>query len=96
MNGVKAESNLEVLERSYYNSCQSYKNNPKEASAEDWAAYASKIEACSVIGEGKDQKNTISLLRKDKNHAKKLVETSGIRRKDFFRDCIGCKTDFLF
>ena len=30
MNGVKAESNLEVLERSYYNSCQSYKNNPKE------------------------------------------------------------------
>lgn len=25
MNGVKAESNLEVLERSYYNSCQSYK-----------------------------------------------------------------------
>ena len=51
MNGVKAESNLEVLERSYYNSCQSYKNNPKEASAEDWAAYASRIEACSVIGE---------------------------------------------
>lgn len=56
MNGVKAESNLEVLERSYYNSCQSYKNNPKEASAEDWAAYASRIEACSVIGEGKIKK----------------------------------------
>lgn len=56
MNGVKAESNLEVLERSYYDSCQSYKNNPKEASAEDWAAYASRIEACSVIGEGKIKK----------------------------------------
>lgn len=91
MNGVKAESNLEVLERSYYNSCQSYKNNPKEASAEDWAAYASRIEACSVIGEGKIKKIPSLYFGKTKTMQKNWWKLQELEEKTFLEIVSGAK-----
>jgi putative aldouronate transport system substrate-binding protein len=46
-----AEEDLEILEASYYKSCQSYLEHGEDASVEDWAAYASRITACRLLDE---------------------------------------------
>lgn len=49
LEGRKQEDSLELLEKSYYEACRSYLNNPKEADSEAWAAYMTRIKACSAI-----------------------------------------------
>lgn len=50
--GEKSEDSLKLLEKSYYQACKAYLDNPKEATADQWAAYASRIKACSAISKG--------------------------------------------
>lgn len=57
----KKADDLELLEYSYYQSCKKYLDNPKNAKLEDWAAYTSRITACSLIVNG-NIKNIKSLF----------------------------------
>lgn len=49
LRGEREVGSMELLEQSYYQYCQEYESNPKEASADQWAAYTSRIEACEIL-----------------------------------------------
>lgn len=51
--GEKEADELKVLEYSYYEACSSYLADEENASAEDWAAYTSRITACEILGSGR-------------------------------------------
>ena len=38
-----------ILEKSYYESCKAYLEDPDNATAEQWSAYMSRIKACEII-----------------------------------------------
>lgn len=52
LNGEIDRANLESLEQSYFDACEDYLNYKEKATNEDWAAYASRIQACAVMAEG--------------------------------------------
>ena len=52
LEGKKEESELPLLEYSYYKACKAYLENPDTAKPEEWAAYASRITACKLLYEG--------------------------------------------
>lgn len=49
LSGTGKPENLQILERSYYEKCLAYQEHPKTASAEEWAAYVSRIKACALL-----------------------------------------------
>lgn len=51
LNGDKLPEELNLLEYSYYVSCASYLENPDKSNSEEWAAYTSRITACSLLEE---------------------------------------------
>ena len=51
--GELDEKDMELLEVSYYRSCQSYLQQPESATSEDWAAYTSRIVAPQLIQNAK-------------------------------------------
>ncbi len=53
MNGEKAESELPILEASYYNVCKDYESRESHT-PEEWAAYTSRITALSLISEAEE------------------------------------------
>ena len=56
LDGELQESQLEILEYSYYESCKSYLEEGGDRTAEDWAAYTSRIAACSLLDKAKKVK----------------------------------------
>lgn len=54
--GDKSADDLNILEYSYYEACESYLKDAENASAEDWAAYASRITACKILNDGRTNK----------------------------------------
>lgn len=54
--GNKSADELNVLEYSYYEACESYLKDAENASAEDWAAYTSRITACKILNDGRTNK----------------------------------------
>lgn len=54
--GDKSADDLNVLEYSYYEACESYLKDAENASAEDWAAYTSRIIACKILNDGRTNK----------------------------------------
>lgn len=59
LDGKKSSTELELLEASYYQSCQSYLEAVKKkekVTAEDWAAYTSRINACALLNKAKTKK----------------------------------------
>ena len=54
--GDKSTDDLNVLEYSYYEACESYLKDAENASAEDWAAYTSRITACKILNDGRTNK----------------------------------------
>lgn len=54
--GNKSADDLNVLEYSYYEACESYLKDAENASAEDWAAYTSRITACKSLNDGRTNK----------------------------------------
>lgn len=54
--GAKSADDLNVLEYSYYEACESYLKDAENASAEDWAAYTSRITACKILNDGRTNK----------------------------------------
>ena len=54
--GDKSADDLNVLEYSYYEACESYLKDAENASAEDWAAYTSRITACEILNDGRTNK----------------------------------------
>lgn len=54
--GDKSADELNVLEYSYYEACESYLKDAENASAEDWAAYTSRITACKILNDGRTNK----------------------------------------
>ena len=54
--GEKSADDLNVLEYSYYEACESYLKDAENASAEDWAAYTSRITACKILNDGRTNK----------------------------------------
>ena len=54
--GNKSADDLNVLEYSYYEACESYLKDAENASAEDWAAYTSRITACKILNDGRTNK----------------------------------------
>ena len=54
--GDKSADDLNVLEYSYYKACESYLKDAENASAEDWAAYTSRITACKILNDGRTNK----------------------------------------
>lgn len=60
LKGKRTEQDMELLEVAYFRSCKSYLENEEEASAEDWAAYTSRIVAPGLIQKTKiDQIPTV-------------------------------------
>ena len=51
--GELDEKDMELLEVSYYRSCQSYLQQPESVTSEDWAAYTSRIVAPQLIQNAK-------------------------------------------
>ena len=51
--GELDEKDMELLEVSYYRSCQSYLQQPESVTSEDWAAYTSRIVAPQLIRNAK-------------------------------------------
>lgn len=56
LNGTYPAEDLELLERSYYDSCRAYLEHPDTASPEERAAYASRIQACALLDSKKTRK----------------------------------------
>ena len=54
LNGDKKESDLPILEASYYSVCKDFESK-KEHTPEEWAAYASRITALGLISEAEDK-----------------------------------------
>lgn len=54
--GDKSADDLNVLEYSYYEACESYLKDAENASAEDWTAYTSRITACKILNDGRTNK----------------------------------------
>ena len=54
--GDKSADELNVLEYSYYEACEYYLKDAENASAEDWAAYTSRITACKILNDGRTNK----------------------------------------
>lgn len=54
--GDKSADDLNVLEYSYYEACESYLKDAENASAEDWVAYTSRITACKILNDGRTNK----------------------------------------
>lgn len=54
--GDKSADDLNVLEYSYYEASESYLKDAENASAEDWAAYTSRITACKILNDGRTNK----------------------------------------
>lgn len=54
--GDKSADELNVLEYSYYEACESYLKDAENASSEDWAAYTSRITACKILNDGRTNK----------------------------------------
>ncbi len=54
--GDKSADDLNVLEYSYYEACESYLKDAENASAEDLAAYTSRITACKILNDGRTNK----------------------------------------
>ncbi len=60
LKGKRTEQDMELLEVAYFQSCKSYLENEENASAEDWAAYTSRIVAPGLIRKAKiDQIPTV-------------------------------------
>ncbi|MBQ8823271.1 MAG: extracellular solute-binding protein [Lachnospiraceae bacterium] len=47
--GKTSFEEMPLLERSYYTACKAYLEKGQEATAQEWAAYESRIEACSLL-----------------------------------------------
>lgn len=56
LTGNKESTQLDILEGSYFDSCYRYQRMRDTSSWEDWAAYTSRITACSILNEGDIQK----------------------------------------
>lgn len=56
LNDDKYVDKLHLLEYSYYKSCKSYLGRPEKATSDDWAAYTSRITACSLLSKGNVKK----------------------------------------
>ena len=54
--GVRQPDDLNLLEQSYYEACDSYLKNEDNASSEDWAAYTSRITACKILNDARTNK----------------------------------------
>lgn len=52
LNGEFSPQKLQILEHSYYTKCKAYLEHPETADAEEWAAYESRIKACSLMSGG--------------------------------------------
>ena len=53
LNGEKQLDDINELERSYAKQCMAYLESGEEATPEQWAAYVSRIQACSLISDEK-------------------------------------------
>lgn len=53
LSGEKDSNDLGIVEGSFYESCYRYQRTRNNSSWEDWAAYTSRITACSILSEGK-------------------------------------------
>lgn len=51
LNGEIDAEELQILEHSYYVKCDAYLEHPQNADREEWAAYASRIQACALLQE---------------------------------------------
>ncbi len=56
LNGDKDPEELNLLEYSYYEICDAYLQAGEDASPEEWAAYTSRITACSLLSRGRINK----------------------------------------
>ena len=55
--GKTTYEEMPLLERSYYTACKAYLEKGQEATVQEWAAYESRMEACSLL----DGKNIIEV-----------------------------------
>lgn len=52
LKGEISPEELQILEHSYYTKCKAYLEHPETADAEEWAAYESRMKACSLVSGG--------------------------------------------
>lgn len=55
LQGKRETDSMELLEQSYYEHCLTYLQNPRKATADQWAAYTSRITACEILAKAQTQ-----------------------------------------
>lgn len=55
LQGKRETDSMELLEQSYYEHCLTYLQNPRKATADQWAAYTSRITACEILKKAQTQ-----------------------------------------
>lgn len=100
LNKEKKPEELQLLEYSYYEKCKEYLDSPEDADAEEWAAYASRIKACSLMESSRlemisaaffEETKTMSKVWYDLEKLEKntyLEIISGVREIDYFDEFV--------
>lgn len=85
----KKADDLELLEYSYYQSCKKYLDNPKNAKLEDWAAYTSRITACSLIVNGNIKNNKSLFFGKTESMTKRWWKLKRMENEAYLKMIVG-------
>lgn len=90
LNGEEDVQDLQLIEYSYYDQCKQYLDNPAQCSVEDWAAYTSRIRACSLLVNSKLNKiHTYFFNKETKTMAKVWWKLKDLEKQAYLKIITG-------
>lgn len=89
LTGKKDVGDLTLLEGAYYEGCYRYQQNGIQSSWEDWAAYTSRITACSVLDDDKIQKVSTLFYGKTDTMQKKWWKLEKMEKEAYLKIVTG-------
>lgn len=97
LTGEVDPQSLELMNYSYYKACKRYMEKGKEASDADWAAYITRIVACSLLQEDKVKKvDTYYLGENTKTMEKEWESLMALEKETYLSIITGEKPLFYF
>ena len=85
LEGSKRPEELQILERSYYEKCAAYLEDPGSADEEEWAAYMSRIEACALLGEDRLEAVSPIFLGETETMAERWTQLRELEKKAYLQ-----------
>lgn len=90
-NKQKKLSEIPALDQVYYKACQKYLQNPKKASSDTWAAYASRIESMALIASANTKVVDSLYFGNTKTMNSKWWQLSELEKDSFIQIIVGKK-----